>query len=104
MLFGLEIAMLVIGVITLFRGQISLSKTRHVTGRPARLAGLIFALPLPLAYVVGAIFGYVAASSQRDAQSMIGTIALIEWGLVIGAIILGLLVLNSAKPPASTAQ
>src|SRR5688572_203052 len=104
MLFGLEIAMLIIGVITLIRGQISLSKTRHVTGKPARLAGLIFALPLPLAYVVGAIFGGVAVSREQDAQSIIGTIQLIEWGLVIGAIILGLIVLNLAKPPASTSQ
>jgi WD40 repeat protein len=52
MILGLEIGLLVAGLIALITGRLKLSKQRVATGAAARIAGLVFMLPLPLAVFV----------------------------------------------------
>jgi heme/copper-type cytochrome/quinol oxidase subunit 2 len=65
MVLGIEIAMLVMGIITLFKGQIKLSKNRLVTGLPAYIIGIILAGTVPLIMVIGFVIGFNAAMNAN---------------------------------------
>lgn len=90
MILGLEIGMLIFGLVALVRGKFTLSKNKVVEGAAARLLGLLALTPLPLALAV--VFLYVAASSpanpEKFAEDNKLTIALIEAGVVIGIAVL----------------
>jgi len=53
MVLGVEIALLVIGIIALVRGKLSLSKRKVIVGSRARILGAIAVLPLPVAFMTG---------------------------------------------------
>jgi hypothetical protein len=90
MILGIEIAMAIYGLMGLFGGKMTISKTKVVLGAPARLLGAIALTPLPVAFVV--ILLYVAsqnpANPERFADENKLTIALIEAVVVIGIAIL----------------
>jgi hypothetical protein len=58
MILGLEIALVIMGLMALIRGKMKMGKNREVTGIPARLLGLVGLLPMPMAIVLN--IGYVA--------------------------------------------
>ena len=90
MILGIEIALAIYGLIGLFGGKMTLSKTKVVLGVPARLLGLLALTPLPAAFVV--IIVYVAARAPADPERFAAdnkiTIAVIEAVIVIGIAIL----------------
>jgi hypothetical protein len=63
-----EIAMLIAGIIALLRGEIPLTKVHYVDGWPARIAGFILLLPLPLTFVAGLILRAVLTAQGRVLQ------------------------------------
>jgi hypothetical protein len=86
MILGVEIAMLVVGLLAIFRGRMTISKNKVVTGIAARLLGLVALTPLPVAFATIAL--YVAVSGPGDPERFVEdnklTIMLIEAGVVIG--------------------
>lgn len=85
MILGVEIAMVVVGLLALVRGRMTISKTKVVEGLPARLLGLLALTPLPVVLVVGIVF--VVASNPADPEKFAAdnklTLTLIEAGIVI---------------------
>jgi hypothetical protein len=90
MILGIEIAMIVVGLLALVRGKMTISKNKVVTGAAARLLGLVALTPLPVAFAAVAL--YVAVSGVGDPERFVEdnklTIMLIEAGVVIGIAIL----------------
>jgi hypothetical protein len=63
-----EIAMVVAGIIALIRGEIPVSKSHFVDGWPARVAGAILLLPLPMAFGIGFVYGMVRGANGDPIQ------------------------------------
>ena len=86
MILVIEIALAIYGLIGLFGGKMTLSKTKVVLGVPARLLGLLALTPLPVALV--AIIGYVAVKAPADPERFAAdnhvTIMVIEAVIVLG--------------------
>jgi hypothetical protein len=88
MILGLEIGLLIFGLIALIRGKMTLTKTKVVEGVPARLLGLLALTPLPIAILVGIGFVLVVAPANPEKAAKIAddnklTLALVEAGIVI---------------------
>ena len=90
MILGIEIAMLVIGILAIVRGKMTVTGSKVVLGVPARLLGLLALTPLPVAFV--AVFGYIAINQPVDpeqfAQDKKWTIIAIEAVVVISIAVL----------------
>lgn len=63
MILGMEIGLLIYGIIALVRGKFAFSKTKVAVGGPAYAAGIVAVLPLPLAF--GLVLVYVMAMGVR---------------------------------------
>ncbi|MBI3860560.1 MAG: hypothetical protein HY290_01545 [Planctomycetia bacterium] len=59
MIIGVEIAMFIMGLIAIFKGHLSLSRTIVVEGIAARLLGLVLLAPVPLVFTVALIWTVV---------------------------------------------
>jgi hypothetical protein len=85
MILGMEIGLLIGGILALVRGRMSFSKNKVATGTPARIAGIIMLLPIPLAF--GVIFCYAflmgASGAVVDENSLRGTAIVIEIAIVV---------------------
>jgi hypothetical protein len=91
MLF-LEIAMFIVGLISLITGKFVLSKGIILTGTPARIAGGIFMLPIPIALGAGFILGLTVGSDAT------GIATVIEIVIVLACLGGGYLYANANKP------
>jgi uncharacterized membrane protein len=81
MICGLEIGMLIGGIIALVLGKIRLTKMVVVEGALARVAGLVMVLPIPLAFaanvcLAGTNAGNNSAEYATKAQIMEAAIAI----------------------------
>jgi hypothetical protein len=56
-LLVIEIAMLIGGIVAMATGKLSLTKSKVYTGVGVRIAGLMLVLPLPVALLVGLVWG-----------------------------------------------
>jgi hypothetical protein len=103
MILGLEIGMLIAGIIALVKGSLRLSGKHVVEGISARLMGLILLLPLPLAFAVGFLIGFGEGLQGKpvQAQELQGTLTGVEVIIVVvclmGALGIGF---ASAQTPA----
>jgi len=61
MILGIEIALIVVGLIGLVTGKLPLDKSHAVHGWPARLLGLVALTPIPLSTL--AIMAYLAVNA-----------------------------------------
>jgi hypothetical protein len=90
MILGIEIAMIVVGLIALFRGKLTISKTKVVEGIPARLLGLLALTPIPVVIAVG--LAYTILSNPADPEKFVEenktTLVVIEVVIVLGIAIL----------------
>src|SRR5690348_12597804 len=90
MILGIEIAMIVVGILALVRGKMTVTGNKVVIGLPARLLGLLALTPLPVVFV--AVIGYIALNAPADpeqfAQDKKWTITAIEAVIVIGIAVL----------------
>jgi hypothetical protein len=90
MILGLEIGLIIVGILALVRGRIQLSKGKTVQGAPARLLGLLALTPLPVAFFV--IMVYTLANTDINRPDLVEkwaednkwTLTAIEAGVVIG--------------------
>jgi hypothetical protein len=97
----LEIIMLVMGIVALVRGKIKiLTRTGEVQGTPARVAGIVMILPLPLALLVVVAFGAGFAASGKAAESL-ESLRFIEPALVLICLTIAIAICAFAKkqPP-----
>jgi hypothetical protein len=109
MILGIEIALLVVGVLALVRGKLPLDKSHAVYGLPARFLGLIALTPLPASFVVVAIYtvlnvpsGDPAAVNQFVADNrlaLVGIEAAIAIGVAVIVFGLGRLFAQEARAP-----
>jgi hypothetical protein len=102
MVFGLEIGMLIAGIITLAKGKFTLTKSRVVQGGAARLAGVVMVLPLPLAFAVGFVIGFDRGVHGKpvDLKELQGTLAVVELSIVAVCFLVALGIgLVCAQPP-----
>jgi len=58
MIFGGQIAFLLIGLFVIVSGRFSLGRGKSVRGGKARILGVICLLPIPLAFGVGLVLGF----------------------------------------------
>jgi hypothetical protein len=61
MILGIEIGLLIFGILALARGTFSVGKEKKVTGWRARVLGLICLTPFPVAITAGVAIGVMAA-------------------------------------------
>jgi hypothetical protein len=60
-----EIAAFVFGIIALATGKLKLTRTKEARGTPARIAGVLLLLPLPVAFLVGLGVGAMLAAKGQ---------------------------------------
>jgi hypothetical protein len=90
MILGIEIALIVVGLIGLITGKLPLDKSHAVRGWPARLLGLVALTPIPLSTV--AIMAYMAVNAPATDPAALNrfvadnqlTMIGIEAGIAIG--------------------
>lgn len=82
----------VLGIIIIITGRFKLSRGRTVTGERARLAGLALAIPGPLALLIGLVVGAMYANDSLILRNSLGTIAVVEFLLLIGGLIVAILI------------
>lgn len=101
MIFGLEIGLLIAGIIALVTGKIKLSRARVATGAAARLAGLVMILPLPLALIAGFVIGMLNASQGKTVRiaELLPKTAIVELCIVAVCALLAVgIALFTARP------
>src|SRR5262249_11231617 len=94
MITGLEIGMLIAGIIALVSGKFKLTANCVAEGVAARLAGLICLLPLPLSFAVGFVIALQQQAQGRpfDVKEMQLSLALLEGGIALACLILTIVV------------
>lgn len=86
MILGAGIALIVVGIMALIRGQMKFSNTKVVTGTPAYVLGVLSLFPLPLALAAASIYsaGQFAKNPGRDPDDMMWTVIGIQAAIVLG--------------------
>jgi hypothetical protein len=82
-----EIIMFVLGVIGVARGTVALTRTRVTTGMPARIAGALLLIPLPVYIVAGVVSGVSLITQAKNPDPKLATTAV---GVQIAAAIVTL--------------
>lgn len=92
-----------VGIIIIITGKVKMSGGKVVTGKRARVVGVIFLLPVPLGFLTGIAAGL---SNPRILQSDTGVsdLVLIELAIIISCTIAGIIVGSSAPAPNETPQ
>lgn len=85
---AVEVGMFVMGIITLVKGRITLSRNRVVEGGPAYIIGGILVAVLPLAFGTGILIGIVIAAKTGAAPTpqQIAPYAFIDVVVVLAAL------------------
>ncbi|HEV3079992.1 MAG TPA: hypothetical protein VGY66_09440 [Gemmataceae bacterium] len=95
-----EIVALIGGIMAIAKGQIRMLGSRTVEGTPARIAGVILILPLPLALVAGFMYGVILASQGREFDEKAKPIAAImEAAIFLVCMTAAVIVTLTAKQP-----
>jgi hypothetical protein len=73
-----ELIMFVLGVIGIVKGKVSLTRTRVAIGAPARWAGAVMLIPLPVGIVAEtlmglALFGNISQKNEDPKLAIIGS-------------------------------
>jgi WD40 repeat protein len=103
MIFGLEIALVIWGLMALFSGKITLSKQRVVEGPAARIAGVVFMLPWPVSYVLGYGLRVSQLSQGRPLvlKEWMPTLIVMELIVIAVCVGLGFLIAQTGVAPTS---
>ena len=92
-----EIIMFGGGLYALIVGKIRLTKNVRLEGWRARVAGVILALPLPSAFLLGLVIGTLSGARILPPEAL-GYISIIELLLVLGGLIAAAVFGVIAKP------
>src|SRR6266568_3370491 len=95
----LELGLLAWGAYLACAGQFTLPGGRAIRGGMVRVAGVIFALPLPLSFIIGLFIGISEGLKGRTriSKDWIGVLGLMELGIIGGCVALGGLILAFAS-------
>src|SRR5262249_30636375 len=88
MILGLEIALLIMGIIALITGKLTLNRTCVVRGTNARVLGVIALLPLPVAFTILLGLAGVYGGRRDELQDLSWMLPLIEAGITIGILVI----------------
>jgi hypothetical protein len=103
MLLIAEIAMLVLGIITVATGKLSISAGKECRGAPARVAGVLMILQLPVAIVVVVgLMMVLAAHGRIDPTNPPGWFVLLELGIFLVFIITAFVIAGVNAQPIGT--
>lgn len=83
MLFGLEIGMLICGIIALISGKVTLSPRSVVSGMPARVIGIIAVVTLPVSFGLTAMYIFLMSQAWPMGQRWPHGLILLGLELVI---------------------
>jgi hypothetical protein len=86
MILGLEIGMIIYGLIALMTGKFIVTKVRVVTGKLARQLGFILLMPIPIAYTAHGLVHYRFVRDRRPVgadSTFVWTMIAVEAGIVI---------------------
>jgi hypothetical protein len=95
-----EILMLIGGLYALIAGRIKLSNAISLEGWQARIAGIILMVPLPLAFLTGALIG-VLINTGALPPDVLGYASIIDILLVVGALAAALIYALIVQPKES---
>jgi hypothetical protein len=99
MLYVLEIAMTLLGVATLVKGQIEFVGGKIVRRLPAYVVGALLTLTCPLVLLAGFVFALIADNSQLDLQSPYWPIAVEIAAISVIAVASFVITATAAKEP-----
>jgi hypothetical protein len=89
-ILGLEIVLLVLGILALVRGRMPFLRNKVVVGAPARLLGLLALSPIPLSLLGIILYAGVpgSANEKEVTNEVLRTVFAIEAGTVITVAVL----------------
>jgi len=91
----LEFVMLAWGGYLIFAGECPFPGGKPIKGAMVRLAGIVFALPLPLSFLIGFFIGFSQATkgAKRLSGDSIVMLSLMELGIIAACFVIGLLMI-----------
>jgi hypothetical protein len=102
MFFGMEIALLIVGILALVRGKIGFSKTQAGPSEIVRLAGLVMLLPIPIGFLVGFYVRLKYGPPTPATEAVYNGGGMVETGAtVLCAVLSVLILLTASQRPAS---
>jgi hypothetical protein len=106
MICGLQIGMLVFGIIALVKGRVKMGK-KELRGGPARLVGILGVLPMPLTFAMGFFIGFYLASTGSmeavQAAQEKGAFAFLDIGITLTCLVLGVFIALTRAVPVDEA-
>ncbi len=87
MLLILEVVMFVMGILAIVRGKLTLSKKKVCVGVPARVAGAILVLPIPVVFGFATIYAIMVVKPGMTAEQIQKAMGFLPSAVEIGAII-----------------
>ena len=100
-----EIAMFVMGIVTLVKGSFQVSRKRAVTGAPAYAIGMILVAVLPVALLSGFLIGFVIAlrTGRQPTVDQLQPLAFLDVAAVLIALLaITIIGFTTAKEPRRT--
>lgn len=94
----LQIAMLVMGIVVMFTGKMTISKSSVVLGWRARLVGLVLASGFPIAFIIGLSAGIYAGANGIPVESL-DWLMFVDIGAVLFCAVAGALLCLLFKQP-----
>lgn len=105
MILGLEIGMLIAGILALVRGRVAWGKARAVTGPAARVIGVVLLLPIPLAFAVGFAIGFESGlRGQQLSAADKEFITLTEVVITVACLLVALAISGVTSKPTTEAE
>ncbi|MCC6419604.1 MAG: hypothetical protein IT429_15325 [Gemmataceae bacterium] len=99
MLLVAEIGMLVLGIITVATGKLSTSAGKECRGVPARIAGVLLILPLPISLLIGLMIAVILTSQGRNFDERAAWPTLVELGVFLVFVITAFVIAGmNARP------
>ena len=100
-MLGIEVGLVIVGVLALTRRRLPVTRTKVVLGTPARLLGLVALTPLPLAVLAGVLCAMSENSTEPTPPARIIWLLMgIELGisLCVAGIVFGVGALVAVRP------
>jgi hypothetical protein len=98
----LELVMLIVGITTLVKGTFGVGSRHAAKGVPARIAGAILMLPLPLKFLCGMAIGLALAVQEKQVDRNDPVLAYLETGITLGCLVTALVLAGATAKPVGT--
>jgi MFS family permease len=98
-----EVIMLIGGLYALIAGKLKLTKNLRLEGWRARVAGLILASPMPLAFVIGALLGVLVGTGVLP-EEVVDYAGFVDIALVLLALVAVVIFGYAVRPKPAPAE